>query len=164
MYTDTIIAIIRVLINDLGTVPTYSDERLTTVMYVAAYYVASEISFANDYVVDIGGEEITPDPSDDSDFINLVALKSACIMDQGLYRSKALLAGIRAKCGPAELETNGALKGFLDLLEKGPCKAYEDFKFQYNFGRTDYLKAVLGPFISKNLDPNDLRSTYYGRE
>lgn len=157
MYLDNILALVRVLIYDLEDEPTYSDERLQQVIMVAAYYVSSEVNWANDYIVDVSGEEISPDPTDDSDFINMVALKAACLMDQGLYRTKAMLAGVRAKCGPAELETNNLLKGFMDLLSAGPCKAYEEFKFQYSFGRTDHLKAVLSPFVNRNFDPTNLR-------
>lgn len=158
MSFDTFISIVRVLINDLGDIPTYDDERLQTVIVVAAHYVAQENDFDTDYSVDVSGEDITPSPLNDDRFINLTCLKAACLLDQGLYRTKALLAGVRAKCGPAELETNNVLKGFLDLLSAGPCKAYEDMKFQGSFGQLRNLKAVLSPFINKNFDPRG----YYG--
>jgi hypothetical protein len=75
--------IVRTLINDLSEdTPTYSDERILQVVAVAAKYVQFDVVLDNKYVVNVVNPTITPDPttSDDSIFISLVSLKTACII------------------------------------------------------------------------------------
>ena len=98
-WTIEIPLITRVWINDLDANPTYSDARIKQIVVVAALNVNREVSFTEDYDVDVVNETISPDPcldaSLDNDFTALVALKAACILDQSTYRTKAVNEGVK---------------------------------------------------------------------
>lgn len=165
-WQGAMINMLRVLIDDNpydGTYA-YSDDRLTQVLATAAYQVNTDLSFANNYVVDLNCCTITPDPYDniDKSFVNLTVLKAACIVDQGIFRQKALLSGLVAKCGPATLDTDDHLDGFKALLEQGPCAMYEKLKEEKKFGEDHYnniVHFVLSPFVGNDFDPQ--REHYY---
>ena len=158
----TMTTMLRVFINDTESPQTYTDDRLKQVLIVAAQYVNMELNFDNTYTITIGAtadaSNISPDPvslSDDS-FTNFTVLKAACIADFSTFRTKALQAGVKAKCGPAVLDTIKHLDGFKELLNNGPCKAYEIAKKNWVFGNGELIKAVLSPFISNSFDPASL--------
>lgn len=161
-WQDTIVPMLRVLINDLdSTSYSYSDDRLEEIVVVAAQLVAQEINFDTTYTVNVPLCTISPDPVANSDdaFTNFITLKAACFMDQSQFRTKATVAGLKAKVGPAVLETTEHLKGFKELLNIGPCAAYKTLKEEWVFGNAQVVEAVLSPFISNNFDPADLPSS-----
>ena len=161
-WDKTMVTLLRVLIDDLDPADyTYDDCRLQQVLVVGAQYVNQEIdSFANTYTVDVNSPDISPDPtvteSRDDAFTNLTVLKAACIVDQSLFRTRAMAAGIRARCGPAILETRNHLVGFSELLDKGPCAAYEKLKLEYQMGNAQACRAILSPFIGNNFNPRNM--------
>lgn len=161
MYWEVEIPIIvRSLINDLGSSPTYSDERIQQLTVVAAQYVVKEVTLSNNYTIDIVNIDITPDPSDnstrDTDFISFIALKAACLLDQSTFRTKAALEGIKTALGPANLSVAGNLSGYKTILDQGPCALYEQLVFDHNVGEAAPIRAVLSPFVGNNFDPRYL--------
>ena len=140
------INMLRVLIDDNAYQGTYvyTDTRLREVLVTAAMYVCQEIEFDTDYDVDVVYSTITPDPytNGDKTFMNMVTLKAACIIDQGNFRQRAVIAGLEAKCGPAIMKTVQHLQGFKDLLELGPCAMYEQLKEERKFG-SDTLNQIV---------------------
>lgn len=164
MWYPYLVVGLRSLINDLADTQEFSDDRLRQMLIIAAYQVNVEIDLETDYDVDIVAQTISPDPSDDDIFNNFVLLKAACILDQGRFRTKAALSGLRAKCGPVEMQTLNHLQGFKDLIDFGPCKSYETLKNEFSFNKTSHIKAILSPFINSNFDPtyhNASFVTYY---
>lgn len=158
-WTNDLVIMLRSLINDLDSSDyRYTDSRLQQLLVVAAMYVEQEIDFDTDYTIDVSGISISPDPvvAGDTVFSNFVVLKAACLADQGLYRTKALAAGIKARLGPAQLETVEHLSGFKELLTSGPCASYATLKKEYEFGDNLGIRAILSPFISNNFDPHSL--------
>jgi len=160
-FFDEAIPMIRALIGDVGPTLSYSDARLEEVLCVAAKLLLSDnITFDYSYTVSISTHSISPDPVDSGDnaFLNFVCLKASCIMDISQYRTKAAVAGISAKLGPASLDTRDHIKGFLDILntDGGPCKAYERLKFEHMFGNAAICKVILSPFVSNEFDPQSL--------
>jgi len=157
--------ITRVWINDLDSNPTYSDDRILQVVTVAAQNVLREVSFSTNYSVDVVNNSITPDPTSDSvndnDFIALVALKTACILDQSTYRTKAVNEGIKTSLASATLHVAGNLKGYKDLLDVGPCGMYSQLRQEFEIGNPSVVQAVLSPFVGNKFDPTNLTS-YYG--
>lgn len=154
----TMLTTLRVLINDTESPQSYTDARLKQIIVVAAQYTQSEINFANTYVIDVDNVTITPDPvvqntTDSKAFWTISTMKAACVVDQSLYRTKAILSGIKARCGPAVLETMQHIKGFKDLIDFGPCKSYETLKTEYEFGNATVGEVVLSPFVSNNYFP-----------
>jgi len=164
MYWEVEIPIIvRNLINDLDSNPTYSDDRINQLATVAARYVLSEVNLVNSYNIDIVNGTITPDPSDpatrDTDFVGFVALKSACLLDQSTFRTKAVNEGLSAALGPARLSVGGNLSGYKTILDTGPCAAYQQLVMENNIGNITTVRAVLSPFVGNNFDPRYLTGT-----
>ncbi len=159
-WKDEMVTMLRVLINDLSDEPTYSDSRLRQLLVVAARYVLQDMDFDTTYTVTITVPNISPDPTADATkdeaFANFVVLKAACLSDQSLFRTKALMEGVTARCGPASLSIVGHLPGFKQLLTQGPCAAYEEFKRQYYLGEARGVRAIMSPFVGNNFDPADL--------
>jgi len=158
--------IIRSLINDLGATPTYSDDRILQLSVVAANYVTKEVNLSKEYNVDIINVDIIPDPSEnstrDTDFISFIALKSACLLDQSTFRTKAALEGIKTSLGSANISVAGNLAGYKTLLEMGPCKLYEQLVMDHNIGNATAVRAILSPFVGNDFDPRVLSRGYYG--
>lgn len=152
--------IVRNLINDLETTPIYSDNRIIQLTTVAARYVTSEANLLTTYTIDIVNQTISPDPSDpetrDTDFVGLLALKAACILDQSTFRTKAALEGIRTALGSANLAIQGNLSGYKTILDQGPCALYDQLVLDHNIGNATAVSAVLSPFVGNRFDPRYL--------
>jgi len=150
-----IISLVRVVINDLGDPPQYSDERLIQTIIVAARYLQFDVNLERKYNIDLINQTITPDPTDDNDdvFLCMTGLKTACIIDQSTFRSKAALEGIRAALGPAQLSTAGHLAGFKEILEHGPCNLYANLTEHWDVQNATAVAAVLSPFVGNKFDP-----------
>jgi hypothetical protein len=154
--------IVRALINDLQDPPEYSDERIKQLITIASQYILNDVNLSTAYTIDIINQTISPDPSDpstrDTNFIGLSALKSACILDQSTFRTKAALEGIKTALGSANLSISGNIAGYKMILdqEQGPCKLYEQLTLDYNIGNATAVSAVLSPFVGNNFDPRYL--------
>jgi len=150
---------LRTMLNDAGCgESTYTTSRLEDLLITAAYFIPVDINFKNTYVVDVEALTITPSPigqTDGPEFINFMVLKAACLVDESNFRTSALLQGVKARCGPAVLETNKYGEFLKELLTEGPCKAYEDLQQAYNFSYdgTKIIRAVMSPFASNDFDP-----------
>lgn len=153
-WQDTAIPILRTLLNDACGTITYTETRLEELSIASAHFNVQELPFSTDYTVSIPNASISPDPELDVEFINFMVLRAACIADQGLFRERALLSGLEARCGPAILKTMQHVTGFQTLLTEGPCKAFEELKQDYIFGNTDIIRAVLSPFIGNEFQPD----------
>lgn len=155
--------IVRTLINDLADTPTYNDDRILQLAVVAAYYVLMEVNLDTDYSVNVTTGTISPDPSApesrDIVFIGLVAMKSACLLDQSTFRTKAAGEGLRAALGPASLSVTGNIGGYKDILNMGPCKLYDQLVLDHNIGNATAIRAVLSPFVGNSFDPQNLNSS-----
>lgn len=155
--------IVRTLINDLSDTPTYSDTRILQIISVAAKYVQFDINLEYKYIIDVANTTISPDPTSNNDsiFISLIGLKSACIIDQSSLRTKAALEGIKTALGPAQLSIAGNLAGFSLLINKGPCGAYEELTSHWDVKEATAVRAVLSPFVGNRFDPrSQLRGSF----
>jgi hypothetical protein len=160
-WYDEMLIMLRLTINDVADTPTYSDSRLVQLLSLAAMQVVQEIDvFGRRYTVNVKRLTVSPDPSADElrdvTFMNLVVLKAACIADESSYRTQALSEGVRVSCGPSSIAVGGNLKGYLDLLKNGPCKAYADMKKQFVFMNANNIRAVFSPFVSNDFDPRGI--------
>jgi hypothetical protein len=157
--------IIRNLIGDLGSPPTYSDDRIEQLTVVSAQYVLIDANLDRNYNVNVVSREIDPDPSDpkirDIIFIGLTAMKAACLLDLSTFRTKAAGEGLRAALGPASLSITGTLSGYKDILNMGPCKLYDQLIMDHNIGNATAIAAILSPFVGNNFDPQNLNRPSY---
>lgn len=164
-WQDQIPLVVRVWINDLSETPNYSDDRLEQLIVIAAQYTIHEMNFNQNYVINIMDRIITPDPttleSPDHDFIGFVALKSACMLDQSTFRTRAATEGIRASLGSANLTVQGGLAGYQAILDEGPCAIYQNLRLQYEFGNANGIRAMLSPFVGNKFDPRAIQLNPY---
>lgn len=146
--------IVRFLINDIDAT-TYTDGRIQQAICLAAQLTKEDVRFPNDYTVSVSGVTISPDPTDgtrDNAFVNLVSLKTACLIDQWSFRVKAATAGVRIKSGVDEVDTKGQLDGYKALIKDGICAEYAKAKWEYEAGNLTPGLAILGPFAGDNVD------------
>lgn len=149
---------VRTLISDLDPLaPTYTDDRIKQVIVVAATYVQQEANLTQTYAIDISSPSIVNDPTiapnKDEVFVGLTCLKSACLLDQSTFRTKAAVDGVRASLGSASIGVSSNLSGFKTILDQGPCAMYESLLNDFNIGNASAVRAVLGPFVSNDFDP-----------
>ena len=147
--------IVRHLVNDLDSSNyTYSDSRIETAILVSAQIVCSEIDFENTYIIDVEQCRLSPDPTDsatplvtankDDGFINLVALKTACIILGSELKTHSLNS-VRVTDGPSSIDMT-AIAGNIRYLYENACKQYEEFKFNLKVGSSSVGKAILSPY------------------
>lgn len=158
MWLDEAIPMLRILIWDFAEEPEFTDSRLKEVLVTSVRLVQYDLG-TTDYTVSVKNQTVTPDilaTEDDDGFLNLVILKSACLADMGQFRSRALLEGIRANCGPTGLAISGNLRGFETIIDKGPCLSYTELINQAVFSGTSVCKGIFSPFVSNAFDPRNL--------
>jgi len=159
-WQQTSLTMLRTMLNDAGcATPTYTTRRLQDLLITAAYFLPIDLNFDTTYTVDVELNTISPDPisqTDGVEFINFMVLRAACLADEGNFRTTALMQGVKARCGPAVIETNKYGEFLKELLTAGPCKSYEDLKQEYNFSYegSRIIRAVMSPFASNDFDPS----------
>jgi hypothetical protein len=165
MAWDTdLVLMTRVLISDITAPQKYSDEYLQRVLVTAGIIVDAKVTFPYDYTYDISEITISPDPvtSEDSAFMALVPLKSACIITQGEFK-QALGQGIKVRDGDSAIDTSVSFRGYRDILEFGPCAAYQRLEWSLLASGGNGLvgKAVFGPFRESGGTGLNTISWYY---
>jgi len=121
---------VRVLIDDVESPYEYSDDRLITLIMVASNYVNMDTS--SSYTINLCGQTISPTP--DANFINLTALKAACMLLRSNHTSWAR-NDFRVSDGPTTVD----LKGIADKTKVAAdsiCNLYEKAKLDQIMGRS----------------------------
>lgn len=157
-WQDHLTTVVRVLINDLNQPYEFSDERMLQVIVVAAKYVQFDVNLDHLYQIDVVNPDISPDPTLDNDdiFLSLVGLKAACIFDQGTFRTKAALEGIRTQLGAASLSIGGTTSGWQAIIDHGACALYDELTSHWDVRNASAVRAVLSPFVGNRFDPRYL--------
>lgn len=157
-WQNHLISVVRVLINDMDAPYDYSDERMQQVIAVAAKYVQFDVNLTTTYNINVVEPSITPDPADTKDevFLSFVGLKAACIFDQGTFRTKAAMEGIRTSLGSALLQMGGSLVGWQSILDHGACALYEQLTSHWDIRNATAWAAILSPFVNNKFDPRYL--------
>lgn len=146
VWTTSLVLMVRYLINDIDSVA-YTDARLKQSIVISAQLSSFDVSFDKTYTIDIDAVTITPDPFDgtqDSGFINLIALRSALL----IFSNEAKLAsslGLRVTDGPSTIDISGRLSSALRLLDSARG-AYEKAKVDYVIGNARGFQAITTPY------------------
>ena len=151
-WDETIPEIVRAITDDLDdTALKVSDDNILRVIIVAAFQVNNELDFVNTYTIDILNQTISPDPTDtdslDDAFVNLVSVKSACIINRGSAETAANRA-IAVRDAGSAVDLRGVFSAKLSLIKQGWCAVYENDKFEYSLsGINNAIGAmIIGPF------------------
>ena len=168
-WQNTIPVMVRYLINDVNSSGyKYTDARIEKTVIIGAQFVSLELDFPNIYTIDIANDIISPDPTDeatkDNSFINLTALKTACIILGSELKTEAYNS-ISVKDAQSAIDLRG-VSSTLSMLYKDLCDKYaamaDDYKFTGETGQ-----AILGPyspgadFIARTHNDYDHRGNYF---
>lgn len=145
-WTAIIPLIVRALINDLSTPYTYDEERLQQLIVTCAQLVKLEIDFNLTYTIDIPNMSISPDPasSNDDGFINLISMKTACLVLQGELKNLAT-GNVRVQDGPSSIDMTGAYTATKNLYDQ-LCKDYDKARLAYVLGNVSELKVIFSAY------------------
>ena len=148
-WQNEMVRIVRHLINDLDSSNyTFTDDRLEESALVAAQLLLKEVDFDNTYTVDTDALDMSPDPTTlatkDDAFINLVCLKSACVILGREVRTNSLNA-IVVKDGPSSIDMRGIAAG-LNNIYKDMCAKYDHYVMQWKAGNSIAGQAILSPY------------------
>ena len=162
--------IVRYLINDLDSSNyQYSEERIETTSAVAAQLVVLDVSLPVKYDISLENISITPDPTSepkDNLFVNLMALKAACIVLGSEVKTQGMNA-ISVKDGPSAIDLRG-VASTMSFLYEDICAKYEKL---LQDAKEDLVsaagQAILGPyspgadFIARTHSDYDHRGNYF---
>lgn len=141
------VLITRHLIDDVdSTNYTYSDSRLEQTVLVSAQLVLNELTFTNTYTINVEGESISPDPTEntkDNDFINIVCLRAACLVLGNELKTKGFSA-ISVVDGPSTINMTNYTKGLKDLYNN-MLSRYDNAKQMFQMNGT-VGQAILTPY------------------
>ncbi len=147
------VELMRVMLDDMDEDNLlYSESKITRILVVAAYTLAAEVTFTQDYTIDISQQLITPDPTDyanstdDANFVNLMCLKAACIISRGAAIKAAGKAVAGSDMNAVKFDLRGVADSTLKLLEKGWCAVYNEVLNDYIYGSGTMGRAVMSPF------------------
>lgn len=151
---------VRHLIGDLSSTPTYTDSRIQDAIVIGGLLAAQDFTFSTTYTFDIDAPDITPDPVDTYDTLAmaLFTLKAACILSTNQYQSvltSSTSTGSKLKVqdgdSVVDIDNTSTLRGFTDIMKNGVCASYDkllkDKEFKRSMGRG---KAIVGPFSHEN--------------
>ena len=132
-----ILPILRVFINDL-TGATYSDARLEQTIIGAAFLVNGDLAGStciNVPDLDFCDQSFSANITDSqyAQYLLLVLLRAACLIDQAEMKSKVNSSGLRAVCGPASLSVNSSTGDLAILFDRGNCANYQKTKKNFLF-------------------------------
>jgi len=162
-WLDDAVSMLRVMIWDMESEPEFCDDKLEQVIMMAASQISAEVAFPDTYTVNFSARTVSPDPSEDAVYFNLMLLKAACIIDRGKMRSAVAMTNLEARCGPVSMKVGDNIKGYDSLMSKGYCAVYEETRMQYLFSNIGWCKAVLTPFVNSSFFPADYVTDYFGR-
>lgn len=153
-WDEEMVAIVRGLMMDYPDAETgdpakYSDDRLATILLIAAQNVKARTIFASTYAVDVTNGTLKPDPTSkntrDDNFINLASLKAACILANAEVREYTG-QGISVRDGSSAVSLQRQ-PAALALLQKTYCQEFEDALYVYvtTGAQAPVGEAVVGP-------------------
>jgi hypothetical protein len=161
VWTNEIVRIVRFLINDLDS-SSYADDRLEETILVAAQLLLDSMDFNNTYTVDVDTLVLSPDPTQtspkDNFFINILALKTACIV-LGSEAKTLAAQSYRIKDGPSSIDVSAAYQGTKQLYSE-MCDKLNKMIFDYRAGNSIAGQSVLTPYTYEGLDGTPIRNFY----
>lgn len=148
-WNTEIVVIVRHLIDDTDfSSPRYPDERIEQAILVSAQLIQTEVAFENTYSINVEQCSLSPDPTlienKDDGFINLTALKTACIIVGAEYRSYGL-SSIKVVDGPSSIDMTNAATHMKNLYTS-LCDRYESYKVNFSVVNNNIGKVVLSPY------------------
>lgn len=161
-WTDDLVVMVRVLINDLGESQKYADSYLQRVLVCAGVLVRKDIDLPYQYTFDVANAGISPDPVlvGDETTQALLPLRAAGMIAQGNYMT-AVSQGIRVRDGDSSIDTSVGFAGYRDIIRLGPSAAYERLRWQIQASSASAGGAVVGAYRAPGEWTPDSLSWFY---
>lgn len=160
-WQNEISRIVRFIVNDLDAI-SYTDERLEETILVAVQLLIDGIDFDNTYTVDVDTLVLSPDPTTlttkDNFFINVVAIKTACII-LGSEAKTLAAQSMRIKDGPSSIDISSAYQSVHQLF-KELCDKLDKMIMDHKAGNSVAGQAVLTPYTYEGIDGTPIRNFY----
>lgn len=154
-WQDELIPLVRILIDDNNPSSyTYSDITLEQLIVAAARYVCSQVDLANVYTLNVANSTISPDPTtgtEDTGFITLVCLKTACLVVNAEVKVAANRSYV-IKDGPSTIDTRTNYQSISELAKR-LSDDYENMKMQYQAGNSRAGHAILSTYVTNEAIP-----------
>jgi len=145
MWYNEMTLMLRHYIDDLGTPPTYADDRLKECLLVSAIRVKNDVDISS-YIVSLDSLDITPDPSygdsRNENFMLLVGYCAAAMITSSEFRT-ASGRNILVQDGGSVVDmryVSAQKKLAADFYQA----TYEKIKLQYSLNNLSG-KAIIGP-------------------
>lgn len=153
-WQDEMVPILRYLIDDVSSTPTYTSTRLEETLAVAAQLTLFEMEngFDKEYVVDVTQVSISPDPTADTRdnaFISLIVLKAVCLVF-GAEAKTAASESVRITDGPSTIDATSGSQMKYKRYEEA-CDRFTRARRQYLAGNAKFVAAVLGPYTNESV-------------
>lgn len=131
-WLDDTISLVRFIIGDFGSCQTYTDRELQDLIFGAARFVIFDLSFVNQYTVNIQTSSITPSPEDDYDFQTLIALKAAYLILSSEFKFYSAQSAVVTD-GPSTINITTIAAGYKQRMQDISLE-YNKAKLQYAIG------------------------------
>ena len=148
-WQEEMIPLTRGLINDIDdTNYTYTDMQITKFLIYAAHLNLTEITFTNDYSIDISKLYISPDPTTlgtvDRPFINFTCMKAALLILSGELKT-ATSKAVLVSDGPSSMDYREVYKAKKQLYDS-MLNAFNKAKIYAALGELSAGVAILTPY------------------
>lgn len=144
-WDDEMVTILRNIIQDTSTTPTYSDDQLSELVLVTAQGIQVELNFGRVYDISISNGSIKPDPtsstSRDINFITLVCLKAASNLVNAELRSLTR-QGISIQDGDNKISLQRSPQS-LQLMQETYKSMYDSAVYAFKTGGSDGLGEIV---------------------
>ena len=160
-WDTTMITMLRAIIGDLDG-DTYEDERLKQLLVVAATFVQDDVGTS--YTISVPLSTISPDPVDTGDegFVNLVVIKTACMIGVADWKTKSRNA-MMVKDDVSSIDGRNIASEAREWA-RDLCKGYEDAELEYRLGNSRAGHAIIGPHMTDEMITTTAVSDHRGRE
>jgi hypothetical protein len=152
-WQNEIVRMVRFLINDIDAT-SYSDDRLEETVLVSAQLLISGVDFDNTYTVDVDTLTLSPDPTTlttkDNNFINLLAIKTACII-LGSEAKTLAAQSYRIKDGPSSIDISMAYQATKQLYTD-LCDKLDKMILDYKAGNSVAGQAIITPYTQDGIN------------
>lgn len=142
-----IVQMVRNIIGDVSSTPTYSDDRLFEVILTSAQLLQGDVDFDTIYTIDVDQCTLSPDPTEntkDNDFINLLALRTSCIIANSEFRTAANKA-YNFVDGPSRIDGRDVAESAYKFAQT-ICQAFENAKRAYRAGNSTAGAIIVSPY------------------
>jgi len=154
MWSDDAVLLTRAIIGDFTEPYVYYDDRLFDLFLFGCKLVLLDVSFAENFSINLNSSTITPAPDSNSGIITLGALRAGVLIANSEYKAKAAGA-VTIVDGPSTINLAAsatAFKARVDQLQKD----YDKAKMQYVFGQGRGYGIVITPTTSNGSGPENI--------